>query len=218
MSHTRIKICGITRITDAQAVAHSGADALGLVFYAKSPRAVDIPQAQRIIRSLPPFITTVGLFVNAEPAYIQQVIDQVGIDLLQFHGAESPADCQQYTRPYIKALRMSPTLQLEQVAQDYASAQGLLLDTYVKGTPGGTGQAFDWTTIPPQLAPSIILAGGLTPHNAAQAIQHIHPYALDVSGGVEAQKGIKDTQKIQAFIQAAKQADLENQASPPIKS
>lgn len=201
---TRIKICGITRLEDAQAVADAGADALGLVFYAKSPRAVTTTQATQILQQLPPFISSVGLFVNATADEVKQVIDNTQIDMLQFHGTESPAYCAQFSRPYIKAVRMSPDLDLEKTLQAYSEARGVLLDAYVPGVPGGTGEAFDWARIPAHLAGSIILAGGLRPDNVAQAVQQVRPYAVDVSGGVEARKGIKDAQKIQAFVQAAR--------------
>jgi len=205
-SHNRIKICGITRIEDVQAVVQSGANALGLVFYSKSPRAVSIEQAVAILQSLPPFITSVGLFVNASTDDVKHIINNTKLDLLQFHGEETPDYCAQFSRPYIKALRMSPDLDLEQSIQAYTTAQGILLDTYQAGVPGGTGEVFDWERIPAHLARSIILAGGLTPDNVAQAIQQVHPYAVDVSGGVEASKGIKDAQKIHAFVQAVRNA------------
>ncbi len=203
---TRCKICGITRLEDAQAVAYSGADALGLVFYANSPRAVSAAQAAHILQSLPPFISSVGLFVNAEVDYVKHVIATTKLDLLQFHGEEAPDYCAQFSRPYIKALRMLPNLEVAQTMRAYAGAQGVLLDAYLPGVPGGTGEVFDWQRIPAHLAGSIILAGGLSPQNVAQAVQQVRPYAVDVSGGVEARKGIKDAQKIQAFVQAVRNA------------
>ena len=195
----RIKICGITRLEDALTAVHLGADALGLVFYPPSPRAVTAEQARTIIASLPPFVTTVGLFVNETEAAIRTLLSQVPLDLLQFHGDESEADCARYARPYIKALRMQDGVDIEKQAQQYQTAAGILLDSYQPGVPGGTGQTFDWTRIP-ALAQPLILAGGLDPANVHTAIQAVHPYAVDVSGGVEAAKGIKDQQKMAAFI------------------
>ncbi len=204
--YPRIKICGITRTEDALAVAHSGADALGLVFYAPSPRAVSTEQAAEILRILPPFVSGVGLFVNASADFVRQVLNLVKLDILQFHGEETAAYCAQFARPYLKALRMSPTLDLTQAKQEYASAQGILLDTYQPGIPGGTGEVFDWQRIPAHLAGSIILAGGLTPENVGHAVRRVRPYAVDVSGGVEHSKGIKDAQKILDFVKAVRNA------------
>ncbi len=195
----RVKICGITRVEDALTAVRLGADALGLVFYPPSPRALSAEQAQTIINSLPPFVTTVGLFVNEDEATIRTLLDLVSLDLLQFHGDESEADCQRYGRPYIKALRMKAGVNVAEQAQQYHSASGILLDSYQPGVPGGTGQTFDWDSIP-ELQQPLILAGGLEPNNVRAAIQTVHPYAVDVSGGVEAAKGIKDHQKMAAFI------------------
>ncbi len=176
-----------------------GADALGFVFYPPSPRALDAEQAQAIIASLPPFVTTVGLFVNQAEASIRSLLEQVSLDTLQFHGDESEADCRRYARPYIKALRMKAGANIAQQAQQYPSASAILLDSYQQGVPGGTGQTFDWDSIP-ELQQPLILAGGLSPDNVADAIKAVRPYAVDVSGGVEAAKGIKDHQKMAAFI------------------
>lgn len=197
---TRVKICGITRIEDAHAAVDAGADALGFVFYAKSPRAVSIADAAAIISELPAFITSVALFVDAEPEFIQRVIDETQVDLLQFHGSETAQQCSQYARPYIKALRMRPDLDLNQQMLAYASARGVLLDAYTPGIPGGTGEQFDWSRIPVALASEITLAGGLDCSNVAAAIRQVRPYAVDVSGGVEAAKGIKDAKKVEQFI------------------
>jgi len=202
MSAVRSKICGITRIEDALAAVDAGADAIGLVFYAKSPRAVSVQQARAIIAALPPFVTTVGLFVNASRCELGEILDAVPLDLLQFHGDETPADCEGYHRPYIKALRVKAGDDIAASCKAYAGASGILLDTYVEGVPGGTGEAFDWSLIPERLSKPIILAGGLTMKNVAEAIAQVHPYAVDVSGGVEQSKGIKDHAKIRAFIQA----------------
>ena len=202
MPAVRSKICGITRIEDALAAAEAGADAIGLVFYAKSPRAVNVQQAREIIRALPPFVTTVGLFVNASRCELTEILEAVPLDLLQFHGDETAADCEGYNRPYIKALRVRPGDDLEAACKLYASASGILLDTYVAGVPGGTGEAFDWSLVPARLSKPIILAGGLSPANVAQAIARVQPWAVDVSGGVEQSKGIKDHARIRAFIDA----------------
>lgn len=204
MSAVRSKICGITRIEDALAAVEAGADAIGLVFYAKSPRAVTVEQARAIIAALPPFITTVGLFVNATRCELNEILEAVPLDLLQFHGDETPADCEGYHRPWIKALRVRPGDDLEASCKAYAKASGILLDTYVAGVPGGTGEAFDWSLIPAKLSKPIILAGGLSADNVAQAIAQVRPYAVDVSGGVEQSKGIKDHRRIKAFMQAVR--------------
>ena len=202
MSVVRSKICGITRIEDALIAAEAGADAIGLVFYAKSPRAVSIQQARDIVAALPAFVTTVGLFVNASREELSDVLAGVALDLLQFHGDETPAECECYQRPYIKALRVKPGDDIAQLAAPYAKARGILLDTYVPGIPGGTGAAFDWSLVPRDLPQPVILAGGLSADNVQAAIEQVRPYAVDVSGGVEADKGIKDAAKIRAFMQA----------------
>ncbi|RCL20792.1 phosphoribosylanthranilate isomerase [Pseudomonas sp. AFG_SD02_1510_Pfu_092] len=206
MSNVRSKICGITRIEDALAAAEAGADAIGLVFYAQSPRAVDVRQARAIIAALPPFVTTVGLFVNASRCELNEILEVVPLDLLQFHGDETPQDCEGYHRPWIKALRVRPGDDLEAACQRYAGASGILLDTFVPGVPGGTGEAFDWSLVPARLSKPVILAGGLCADNVGQAIAQVRPYAVDVSGGVEQAKGIKDAAKIEAFLRAVKQA------------
>jgi len=196
----RSKICGITRIEDALAAAEAGADAIGLVFYAKSPRAVSVQQARAIIAALPPFVTSVGLFVDASRCELSEILDAVPLDLLQFHGNETPADCDGYHRPYIKALRVKLGDDIAAQAALYSKASGILLDAFVEGVPGGTGEPFDWSLVPQSLSKPLILAGGLTPQNVQAAIAQVRPYAVDVSGGVEAAKGIKDAKKIQAFI------------------
>lgn len=206
MSVVRSKICGITRIEDALAAAEAGADAIGLVFYGKSPRAVDVRQARAIIRALPPFVTSVGLFVNASRCELGEILDAVPLDLLQFHGDESPAECASYQRPYIKALRVQAGDDLEAQCQRYHEARGILLDTFVAGVPGGTGEAFDWSLVPAGLSKPVILAGGLSPANVADAIARVRPFAVDVSGGVEAAKGIKDPHRIAAFLSAVRAA------------
>jgi phosphoribosylanthranilate isomerase len=197
----RVKICGLTRPEDARAAIQAGADAIGLVFYPPSPRHVTLEQAEAIADLIPPFVTLTGLFVNAEASEVERVLDRVPIDLLQFHGDELPETCEVFRRPYIKALRVRPGLDLKAAHQAYQRARGLLLDTYRPGVPGGTGDTFDWSLIPKALAGQIILAGGLNPDNVAAAVQQVRPYAVDVSGGVEASKGIKDADKIKAFFQ-----------------
>ncbi|MDO6564206.1 phosphoribosylanthranilate isomerase [Amphritea sp. 1_MG-2023] len=197
---TRVKICGITRLEDALAAVEAGADALGFVFYSPSPRYVEPAVAKQIIQQLPPFVTTVALFVDESSARVKQVLDQTGIDLLQFHGDESPEYCHQFDRPYFKAVRMSPVIDVETETQRFASARGILLDAYRPGVPGGTGEAFDWARIPADLTLPLILAGGLDQNNVAQAISQVNPYAVDVSGGVEMAKGLKDCVKITSFM------------------
>ncbi len=196
---TRVKICGITRRQDAEFAVKMGADALGLVFYAPSPRAVTIAQAAEICRLLPPFVSVVGLFVNAEAADVKTTLEQVPLSLLQFHGDESPAFCEQFDRPYMKAVRMQQSADLQQAAEQYAQANALLLDSYKAGVPGGTGQTFDWSMITP-VDKALILAGGLSAENVAAAIRQIRPYGVDVSGGVESDKGIKDNEKMRKFM------------------
>lgn len=204
---TRIKICGITREQDLQAVASCGADAIGLVFYEKSPRHVSLQQAAKLTHAVPPFVTVVGLFVNPSAEQVREVLAQVSLDVLQFHGEEAPEFCAQFGRPYLKAIRVRDGVDLVQCAAMYADAQGLLLDAYVEGTHGGTGAVFEWSLIPEALRPRIILSGGLDSSNVGAAISVVHPYAVDVSSGVEASKGIKDAEKVAAFINEVKRVD-----------
>ncbi|MDR9467210.1 phosphoribosylanthranilate isomerase [Marinospirillum sp.] len=200
MQRTRCKICGLTRPEDIQAAVKAGADALGLVFYPPSPRAVTIDQAVELMQAVPPFVVTVGLFVNPEPEWVEAVLSRVPLDLLQFHGDEDEALCRQFHRPYIKALRMKPELDPVVEARRWPSAKGFLLDAYQPGVPGGTGEQFDWKRFPGGTDQSWILAGGLTPDNIRQAVQATQPYAVDVSGGVEASRGIKCPTKVTEFI------------------
>ncbi|ASL27198.1 phosphoribosylanthranilate isomerase [Azotobacter chroococcum] len=206
MAAVRSKICGITRVEDALVAAEAGADAIGLVFYPHSPRAVTLQQAQAIVSALPPFVTTVGLFVNASRRDIGEILDVLPLDLLQFHGDETPADCDGHRRPYIKALRVRPGEDVAARCLEYRNASGILLDTYVPGVPGGTGEAFDWSLVPRVLPKPVILAGGLTVRNVRSAIAQVAPYAVDVSGGVEVGKGVKDAEKIRAFIREVQSA------------
>lgn len=203
---TRVKICGITSLNDAMAAVEAGASALGFVFYEPSPRYVSPESAGEIIRQLPPFVTTVGLFVNAAADTVAEVVQQTGIDLLQFHGDEPEVFCRGFDRPYIKAFRVRPELDVAEQIAHYPSARGVLLDAYRPGVPGGTGEVFDWALIPPELASGIILAGGLSAENVAQAIERVAPYAVDVSGGVEAAPGRKDAARINAFMAAVKRS------------
>jgi len=204
MAAVRSKICGITRVEDALVAAHAGADAIGLVFYPRSPRAVTVLQAREIINALPPFVTTVGLFVNATACEINETLDAVALDLLQFHGDETPEECARYGHPYIKALRVRPGDDIAEACRRYKGASGLLLDAFVEGVPGGTGLAFDWGLVPAELDKPIILAGGLTPENVSEAIEQVRPYGVDVSGGVERSKGIKDARRVEAFVKAVR--------------
>ena len=200
----RVKICGITRLQDLHAACDAGADALGFVFYEKSPRHVTPDVAAALVRELPPFVQSVGLFVNAEPAFVEAVLQAVPLDLLQFHGDETPADCERFGRPYIKAVRVTTDTDLLKYAADFETARGLLLDAYVQGVPGGTGEHFDWSLIPANMPKPIVLSGGLQPDNVAEAVQQVRPWAVDVSSGVEASKGIKDPHKMTQFIAKAK--------------
>lgn len=185
---------------EARFAVEQGVDAIGLVFYPPSPRCVSIEQAKQIVDTLPAFVTAVGLFVNEQADEIESVIQQTGISLLQFHGNECPEYCVGFSRPYIKAIRMKQDIDLLAINEQYASAKSLLLDAYQPGVPGGTGETFDWERIPPQLAQRIILAGGLNAANIEQAINTVKPFAVDVSGGVEAQPGQKDFNKIREFM------------------
>lgn len=205
---TAVKVCGITRIEDALAAARCGAHAIGLVFYRPSPRYVGPDHAGKIIRALPPFVTAVGLFVDASANEVRAVLAQAPVSLLQFHGAESPVFCRQFELPYIKAVRVRAGVDLLQYAQDYPDAKALLLDAYVETAYGGTGAIFDWSVIPETLPLPIVLSGGLTPDNVGEAIRAVHPWAVDVSSGVEAEKGTKDAAKVAAFISGVRNADV----------
>ena len=197
---TRIKICGITRAEDAAAAAKNGADAIGLVFYPPSPRNIEAEQARAISLSLPPFVAAVGLFVNPTRAEVERVLRTCPLALLQFHGDEDPAFCADFGLPYIKAARVRPGFDLIQYLSSYRAARGWLLDAYDDRLQGGTGASFDWSLIPRDLARPVILSGGLTPENVGAAVKQVRPWAVDVSSGVEAAKGIKDAAKIAAFI------------------
>ena len=204
---TRVKICGLTDVEMAHVAVSHGADAIGLVFYPPSPRFIEIAAAAEIVSSMPAFVTCVGLFVNADQQDVTKAIELTGIDLLQFHGNECPDYCAGFDFPYIKALRMKEDIDLMRERERYASARNLLLDTYIPGAPGGTGESFNWERIPQELAPEIILAGGLDPENVDSAIEAVKPYAVDVSGGVESSKGVKSAEKIEQFMRGVSIAD-----------
>ena len=196
-----IKICGITSTNDALMAVREGANAIGLNFYAPSPRAVDIEQAIAIREALPPFVTVVGLFVNADEETVARTTQRVQLDCLQFHGDESRADCERYARPYMKAVHVTGEVDLVSVAERYASANALVLDTHDEELWGGSGRTFDWSLVPADIGLPVVLAGGLTPANVADAIARLRPYAVDVSGGVEQSPGIKDATRIAKFIE-----------------
>ena len=200
MARVRVKICGVTRPADARAAADAGVDAIGLVFYEDSPRGVSPDQAQEILVRLPPFVTKVGLFVNAAAETVAATLDAVCLDVLQFHGDESPAFCASFARPYVKALRMREGLDAKALSRRYEGAVAILLDGYKQGVYGGAGQGFDWRLAAQVEAGPVILAGGLNAANVRRAIETCRPYAVDVSSGVELEPGIKDEQKIATFI------------------
>lgn len=203
MPGVRIKICGITNIEDARAVVDAGAHALGLVFYPASPRAVDIAQARAIAYAAGPFISVTGLFVNADAALVNSVLSRVPLQLLQFHGDETAAYCESFQRPYIKAIRMRPELDVAGAVAAHPNATAILLDAYRQGVPGGTGETFDWARVPHYSQVPIVLAGGLSPENVAEAIRQTGVYGVDVSGGVESAPGKKDHNQIKSFINNA---------------
>lgn len=207
MQHrTRVKFCGITRIEDLNAAVLLGVDALGFVFCDKSPRNLTLGKAEKLLAACPPFISRIGLFMNAQESTIESVVSSVNLDLLQFHGEESEEFCTSFNMPYIKSIAMGD-IQHSLHHFDYASSSGLLLDSNQSGQPGGTGDVFDWQRIPENIAKPIILAGGLHPDNVADAIQATRPYAVDVSSGIESTKGIKDQQKMTQFVTAVRAAD-----------
>jgi phosphoribosylanthranilate isomerase len=204
---TRIKICGITRASDAQAACAAGAHALGFVFYAPSPRAVAPEAVRDMLRRIPPFVAAVGLFVNADPMFVERTLAIARLDLLQFHGDETPAQCARFGLPYVKAVRMRPGVDLLEYARRFDGARALLLDAYVSGTQGGTGARFDWGLVPADLPLPVVLSGGLDAGNVGEAIRRVRPAAVDVSSGVEAAHGIKDPQRILDFIAGVRNAD-----------
>ncbi|WP_028993504.1 phosphoribosylanthranilate isomerase [Azonexus hydrophilus] len=203
---TRIKICGLTREADVDAAVAAGADAIGFVFYSPSPRYVTPERAAELARRVPPFVDVVGLFVNASAEEIGATCAAVPLNLLQFHGDEAPAFCRSFARPWLRAARVRPGLDLVEFARSYSDARGLLLDAFVEGYGGG-GHVFDWTLVPPGLPGHLVLSGGLHADNVGDAIRRVRPVAVDVSSGVEAGKGIKDHDKIAAFVAAVRAAD-----------
>jgi phosphoribosylanthranilate isomerase len=220
MSRTRVKICGITRVGDGLAAAQHGADAIGLVFWSGTPRFVEVGRAREIADALPPFVTKVALFVNPDAADVRAILAAVPIDLIQFHGTETPDFCRAFGRPYLKAVHMKDGVDLLEYAALYEDAAGLLFDSYWPGDlPGGTGRAFDWSRLSPavraKLPAPVILSGGLDPSNVTAAIRTVHPWAVDVSSGVEERddagkprKGLKDAARIAAFIEGVRNADV----------
>lgn len=209
MTRTRIKICGITRPEDARTAIDGGADALGLVFYSKSPRSVSLEQAREIAEVVPPFVSLVTLFVNETADAIFHVLQELPVSLLQFHGEETTEFCSQFQRPWIKALRVRPTMDVVAECDRFAGSSGVLLDAFQEGTPGGTGKTFDWSLAQVTLPRPWVLAGGLNALNVGEAIARLRPAAVDVSGGVEASPGIKCPEKINEFVAAVRAADLE---------
>ena len=201
MTRVRVKICGITLADDARHAESCGADAIGLVFYPGSARCVSVEQGVAIARAAGPFLTTVALFVNPEPALVREVLAEVKPRLLQFHGDESPAFCEGFAHPYLKAIRVRPELDLSSEIQAFGGASGILFDTWQADAYGGTGKRFDWALLR-GVEQRFILAGGLNPDNVAQAIDQVGPYGVDVSGGVESSPGVKDPEKVSAFINA----------------
>lgn len=214
MSRTRIKICGLTREADVEAAVAAGADAIGFVFYEKSPRHVSPARAAELARLLPPFVMPVGLFVNAPAALLQAAQESLPQMLVQFHGDESPADCLRAGRPYIRAARMRPGFDLLDFAQQYSSAQALLLDAHVEGYGGG-GKVFDWSLIPRNVPSPVVLSGGLHAGNVLTGVLQVRPTAVDVSSGVEQAKGLKDAALIRQFCAAVREADAQIAAEPP---
>ena len=203
----RVKICGITSTTDALNAANAGADALGFVFYAKSPRYVTPEQAAEICQALPPFVTSVGLFMNADAKQVRATLDTVSLDLLQFHGSETPEFCRSFGRPYIKALGIQGLVDFAEQADQYPDALGILVDSHALGKAGGTGQTFDWKLLPKNYSKPIILAGGLNPENIAEAVRETSVYAVDLSSGVESSPGIKSKAKIDALMREVKHVE-----------
>ena len=197
---TKVKFCGITNLQDAISAAELGADALGFVFYPKSPRFISPKNAKEIIKKLPPFISMVGLFVNQSKSEVEEVIKDCPLNLLQFHGDENESFCKQYNLPYIKAITMKSDVDLLKCIQEYNSAKALLLDTFSKVARGGSGEVFDWKMIPPNTLKPIIVAGGLTPDNVQTLLEVISPYGVDVSSGIEINKGLKDYKLMKKFI------------------
>jgi phosphoribosylanthranilate isomerase len=206
---TRVKICGITREADAASAVTAGVDALGLVFYPQSSRYLDPGAAAELVSTLPAFVTPVGLFLDAEPERVREVLRQVRLDVLQFHGVESAEYCRSFGRPYMKAVGAGEGDDVRSLAAAYPDACALLLDSHAHGQAGGTGRTFDWQRIPTDIGHPLVLAGGLNPDNVAEAVRRVRPYAVDVSSGVEAAPGIKDAGLIEAFMSEVGRGDSE---------
>ncbi|NCF16975.1 MAG: phosphoribosylanthranilate isomerase [Haliea sp.] len=207
MTQTRIKICGITRPEDAREAVAGGADAIGMVFYPPSPRAISVVQAAEIVDAISPFVTVVALVVDKPADDINRILEQVPVDLIQFHGDESPAFCRQFARPWMKALRVREDTDIASACGAYGEGRAILLDAWQEGVPGGTGMRFDWGLVSRSLPLPVVLAGGLNEHNVAEAVATVKPAAVDVSSGVECSPGIKDAGKIRRFIAAVRAAD-----------
>lgn len=205
MHRTRIKICGLTREEDVRAAVNAGADAIGFVFYPPSPRFVPFERAAQLARLIPPFVATVGLFVEPGRDFVKAALAHVPLQVLQFHGDEAESDCTGFGLPYIKAARMRPGLDLLKYAASFPGAQGLLLDAFVEGYGGG-GETFDWSLIPDKLPMPLILSGGLSAANVTEAVRRVRPWAVDVSSGVESAKGIKDAARITDFVAGVQHA------------
>ena len=203
---TRIKICGLTRVEDVRAAVAAGADAIGFVFYPPSPRSLSIEQARQLVSHVPPFVTSVGLFVNEDPARVRQVLDQVPLGMLQFHGEEDDGYGSSFGRPWMKAARVRAGFDLIDYAARFPSACGVLVDAWVDGYGGG-GEVFDWALLPQDFSVPLVLAGGLTPANVASAVVQVRPWAVDVSSGVEVAKGIKARALMEAFVAGVRKAD-----------
>lgn len=204
---TRVKVCGFTRSEDVAAAVRLGVDAIGLNFHAPSPRFVEPAQARALLAELPPFVASVGLVVNAGAAQVEALLAALPLAMLQFHGDETEAACARHGRPWLKALRMREGLDVAAALDGWPSASGLLLDAYRPGVPGGTGETFDWSRIPERRRRPLVLAGGLTPDNVEEAILAVRPDAVDVAGGVESSPGIKDSERMAAFMAAVRRAD-----------
>lgn len=207
MGNTRIKICGVTRPDDARAIAEAGADAIGLVFHPPSRRSIDIETAVAVMAALPPFVTTVGLFLDPDAQRVRAVVEGTGVDLLQFHGSETADFCSGFGRPYIKAAAMADNDDPVVIAEAHPRARGILVDSHAAGEAGGTGRAFAWERLSEQRACRLILAGGLTPDNVAEAIRQVRPDAVDVSSGVEQEPGIKEGSRVRRFIEEVRRGD-----------
>jgi phosphoribosylanthranilate isomerase len=207
MSRTRIKICGLRDPEHARIAAREGADAIGLVFHKPSPRYVEPGQARRVAEALPPFVSAVGLFVNLPEHEVRAILDQVPLDVLQFHGDETPEYCERFARPYVRVARMGPGVDLLEYARRFSRARALILDADVPGVAGGTGETFDWSAVPRDLPLPLILSGGLNAGNVARAVRAVNPWAVDVSSGVESARGVKDPAKIVEFIRSVRSED-----------